>query len=655
MPFEFANQSKTPVAADAPKAKSSFSYGEDNPGEITAPKPDPILKSPSMLEFFVPPLAALNTAGRAFKREEAAAAEPLLNMLSRFDSDPNNDNHAPLFESMVSGIKGEPSKLDKSGFRPAEMGDVFRKGFDIAREKGVNVPEGLSEPLSAGAGLLSTFALPSGLIMNAMGNAGKKTAAATDAIEQGAKRLAGTRDFLNVFKDMREMKGMVPQATAEIMSRGSGVPKDVLLYAFEHPEVLNKANAAPERAQAIGSSVAKKVIEATSKNPAAFGVDEKVPMEIAQSMIDNFDTLINDSGKSLGKLKKTYGKEGRRVAVGELEAGINKLLKDKNYLDRKGNILEAHADNPNALYLQDLRDTLQKFGKKKFGLLNLDDLEGFKEIVRQKAYKRATPDTNGFMRPDPEIERFGQQIYGTITNAIRNKYPEPLAEAYAKYSDLADSRGRLTRKFGTAEKLAGFLRRLDRKNPEQMQEFAELVTTVPDGDRFLQDATRFLDQKANSLEGVFPWLNERSHAKIGSEVERLMKKDYFSNDFGLDEKVALEKLSKMLGVNLTQEYLNHYVAKTFSKKANLIKSGFGALIGAGGGAATRGPMGMVPGALLGWMMTDPASQGKMIENFSKIKSSGATRAGMEALAKARPAMARKGSMMLSQVMGDDEE
>lgn len=534
---------------------------EEEFGTISAPEPEPIFKSPSMLEVAVPPIRALNTAGRVFQREEAGLAAPILRLLSRFDPDAKPDR--ALFEDMVEGAKSGFAGEERSefGFRPVELGDVVRKGSKIIEKRtGADIPDELVEPLAAGTGLLGTFGMPSQWGLNALSK-----------VTKAAKVLPGTNDFLNAFRAIRKEAGLTDKAAASLMETATAgnVPADVALYAFQNPKSLTAENASYEKVVDVSKDAAKKILQVRDANPSAFGVDENIPGDLAQNMIDSFETKIGDAGRKLGKLKKQFGKEvGRKTTINELEVGIKKLMKEKNFIDKKGNLLDVYKDNPVANYLDAIRTKIREFGKNRFGVLDLNDIEGLKDFVSRKAYDGARPDAGGIMRPDPEIERLGRLSYAHIRRSLEGKYPAELLEAYDAYSELAHARGRMSLKFGGKEKLAGFLRNLDRKKAEQMGAYQELLELIPNGDTYALQIDDFLDRKAESLESVFPWLGKargRNQVEIASELEDLLRKDFFSRDFDAAQKVYLEKLGKELGINLTKAYLDMYAARTFKK------------------------------------------------------------------------------------------
>lgn len=94
------------------------------------------------------PMGTAGNISELFKREEAAMAEPILNVIRRvnpsFGAAPEN---ASLLDSFMSGVKGQTVSRFKEG-EQAQFGDILRE---------FNVPE----PLAAGGGLLASFFTPS--------------------------------------------------------------------------------------------------------------------------------------------------------------------------------------------------------------------------------------------------------------------------------------------------------------------------------------------------------------------------------------------------------------------------------------------------------------------------------------------------------------
>lgn len=579
----------------------------------------------------------LESVGQALTREEAAVADPLLSLIRRAKPRLGEEiEPGSSLQDFSRGAKGL-SFSPRSEGRQAEFGDVIEEAGQ--RFLGVDVPD----PVSAAGGLILTEFLPSSQALGrSVGRAGvKKAAKAVPAVRKGLSDVAN--NFVNLFKNIESRATGGRRAAAEAFEllldfggkKGEG--SDAILYAFENPDILTKSNARPEVPGEIAQMIAQKTKKVLAKQPNLFGADEEVPLEIAKNMIENFDEVVDTAGQAVKLTKKQFGADARRVRILEINRALKKQLKR---FERDGKVRPGLGDNPTYQGLKEIQGKVKEIGSNKFGLLNLDDLEDIKLVVREEAFKRGGISPTGIALPDPELNRASKQIYGAITRSVKRNYPDEVSETFSRFSDLADKRARLSKKFGTSEKLAGFLRKIDRKNPEQLNELSELIQEIPDGQRFINDLNQFLDLKAGSLSEQLPFITERSEKDVAKGFERLFKQDFTT--IPDTQKAALADLEKAIDTPFLKPYIDHIIASKFAKKTNFLRmgavgSGPGSLVMAGlapflggfGALAAAAPIGL----LSGFALTDPRFVGQTIETIGEVTKSKTGRAILDTLLK----------------------
>ena len=244
--------------------------------------------------------------------------------------------------------------------------------------------------------------------------------------------------------------------------------------------------------------------------------------------------------------------------------------------------------------------------------LEFQDLMDFKKVIQDVAYSTGVVDGGGVMKPLPDVQAaarvLNEQVNGLVKQTY-NDFPE-LIKSFEKFSAVADVRSDVAKTLGTPEKLAGLLRRVDSKNPEQLTTLYELINSIPNGNKYLKSIDTFIGMKESSLAGRLPITGSRKEVESG--LKSLLEKK--PGSWTVDEKDAIEKLSKEVGFRISDVY-DHKVAKSFAQKSNFFRalaSGSIIMSGAGAGFVGGGIPGAIGGAIAGYSVTDPRLVGKMI-------------------------------------------
>lgn len=557
------------------------------------------------------PIATAANVSQALQREEAAFAEPILNAIRvkkgpRFGSDPED---LDLVDAFQMGIRGKTFSRFKQG-EQAQLGDISRELFP-----------GLPEIVHSTTGLVVSALLPSSLALGGLtGAVGKKIAAKATttagkfiaAGEKKAVTLPVANDLTDILTNLEKKAGLGDVKAAEFIESLTGISSEEILYAFRNPQALTRENARLTTVTDLAKEMAFRTKKRLAENPKLFGPDENIPLELAREVTERFKESLDIAGTLVRLAEKKLVGKGVRFNIGELDRSIRRIM--GRFLDKNGNLKQIFADDPVALTFQEMRDKLRELRVLRGDTITLDDIFDLKKSIKNIGFKRGSPSFDGIMLPLPEVQGGTQQIYGFIRGLINREFkdfPEVLAR-FDEFSALADVRGDISRRLGDPAKLAGFIRKIDRKDPEQLLLFEELMGTIP----FLRDKVQnslevFLNLESTSLRGIFRFLESRNVDEIASEFTKLLQKEIRSPDFTLLQRKGLEALDKVLDLPVVKTFLDHNVAKKFSAKANFFRA-----LAAGGitglAALPLGPAGTAASALAGFALTDPRLQGALI-------------------------------------------
>ena len=680
MAGKYSIVSDAPISSTSKGASPKYSIISDKSQEQ---KKQSLMESRS---FVSPkgPMETIQNVSQYLQREEAIVANPMLKAMRKMNPAFGREEQTlSVKEAIIAGAKGETL----SPFAPerqVELGDVFRE-------------MGAPESVAAIGGSVATEALPSSLAMTAAGGfigrffVKKGSQMAVKALTPIAAKkigssLAHVNDFRNIFRTIEQKTGKGMQQVAEVLESTTNIDSREILYAFNNPQILTKKMAQPEIMGDLVKDFASKTKTAIAKNPDAFMVNDSIPLELAKTISDDFNSVIQTAGKDVGKQKdivnqvlkaeKELTGMTRGVDPKVIDGISDGFLKSRNFLDEAGNVKPAFKDSPVVMFFNEIKSKINDttninpeiskilgpngmpivLKKGSIKPLEFQDLMDFKKVIQDVAYKTGVIDGGGVMKPLPDVQAAAQFLNGNVNAIVKQTYQDfpELVKSFEKFSSLADVRADVAKTLGTPEKLAGLLRRVDSKNPEQLTTLYELIGSIPNGKKYLKSVDTFIGMKESSLANRLPITG--SPIDVESGLMNLLNKK--PGSWTVDEANAIENLAKEVGFNL-DDVVAHKVAKSFSQKSNFFRAlASGSIItGAVAGGLHSGVPGAFVGAAAGFAATDPRMVGGAIRMASTPFGKGVASVGKGAYATAKGAgvIARESSTPIARRIMQEQD
>lgn len=314
------------------------------------------------------PLTTLNTAGKVAAREEAAFSQPVVGIIEKLKN-PDNDLVSILKgvgEDFISGLKGDTRSDYSEEARQTQAGDIYRA-------------LGIPEPLAATAGLATSLALPTSVLMNFISPGGRIISKA-EGIAQNAikwKALMGL-----VKKD----KAALTKNKQTIIEHMANIwPEDTHIYLAKYKQDLIKAT--------TDDDIREVLTEASKARPKVERLVADQARNKPKGLIANLATAAHEhmyfpyAVKSMLNAKSwdhpiLQQIRNAQASVTHMETGINHLVERFNKLKT---IAGIHGDIPEKLALEIKANQLYQEGeiKKLATLLKYHNLSTVPKLSKE--------------------------------------------------------------------------------------------------------------------------------------------------------------------------------------------------------------------------------------------------------------------------------